>query len=94
MRPRHLDGIVGQPHIAGEQGLLRRLPANGALDRGEDPAFLSRRMLILAAEDIGLADPAALQVALAAAEGFERVGLPEGSLLLGEAAIYLALAPK
>lgn len=64
------------------------------LEGGEDPRFLARRMIIFASEDVGLADPRALQIAVSAAEGFERVGLPEGSLPLAEAALYLAVAPK
>ncbi|GEA19061.1 AAA family ATPase [Moorella sp. E306M] len=61
---------------------------------GEDPAFLARRLLIHAAEDVGLADPQALVVASAAAQAVERVGLPEGRIILAEATIYIALAPK
>ena len=61
---------------------------------GEDPRFLLRRMLIFASEDIGLADPHALQVVVAAAESFDRVGLPEGRYPLAQAALYLATAPK
>jgi putative ATPase len=61
---------------------------------GEDPRFLFRRMLILAAEDVGLADPAALGVVTACAQAFEYVGLPEGQFHLTEAALYLATAPK
>jgi putative ATPase len=61
---------------------------------GEDPRFILRRMLILAGEDIGLADPNALVVANAAAQAFEFVGLPEGIFPLVEAALYLATAPK
>lgn len=64
------------------------------LQGGEDPAFLWRRMLISAAEDVGLADPEALAHVQAAAEAFDRVGLPEGLYLLGYAALRLALAPK
>lgn len=64
------------------------------IESGEDPLFPARRMLIFAAEDVGLADPRALTVALAAAQAFERLGLPEGSLPLAEAALYLATAPK
>jgi putative ATPase len=63
-------------------------------EAGEDPRFLSRRMVIFAAEDIGLADPRALQVAVSAAEAFDRIGLAEGWIPLSEAACYLALAPK
>jgi len=61
---------------------------------GEDPRFLFRRMLISAAEDVGLADPHAVVVVEAAAAAFERVGLPEGQFHLAEAALYLATAPK
>ena len=61
---------------------------------GEDPRFLFRRMLIFASEDVGLADPEALQVVVAAAESFDRIGLPEGRFPLAHAALYLATAPK
>jgi len=61
---------------------------------GEDPRFLFRRMLILAGEDVGLADPQAIAVVTACAEAFDRVGLPEGNFHLAEAALYLATAPK
>jgi putative ATPase len=61
---------------------------------GEDPRFIARRMIILASEDIGLADPQALQVATAAAQALEWVGLPEAQYALAEAALYLATAPK
>jgi putative ATPase len=64
------------------------------LEGGEDPRFIARRMIVLASEDIGLADPQALVVAVAAAHAVEHVGLPEARLNLAEAAIYLALAPK
>jgi putative ATPase len=64
------------------------------LEGGEDPRFVARRMVILASEDIGNADPQALVVATAAAEALEHVGLPEARLNLAQAAIYLALAPK
>ncbi len=64
------------------------------LRAGEDPRFIARRIVICAAEDVGLADPQALVVANAAAQGIELVGLPEGELLLAEAAVYLACAPK
>ena len=64
------------------------------LEAGEDPRFLARRMVILASEDIGLADPQALLVAEAAARAVEYVGLPEAALNLAEAVIYLARAPK
>lgn len=61
---------------------------------GEDPRFIARRMIILASEDVGLADPQALVVATAAAEALEWVGLPEAQYALSEAALYLATAPK
>ncbi len=61
---------------------------------GEDPRFIFRRMMILAAEDIGLADPNALQVVVAAAQAFDYVGMPEGRFHLAEAALYLATAAK
>ena len=64
------------------------------LEGGEDPRFICRRMLIFASEDIGNADARALSVAAATAEAFDRVGLPEGRLILSQAATYLASAPK
>ena len=64
------------------------------LEGGEDPRFIARRMIVLASEDIGLADPQALVVAVAAAQAVEHVGLPEARLNLAEAALYLARAPK
>jgi putative ATPase len=64
------------------------------LEAGEDPRFIARRMIVLASEDIGNADPRALQVAVAAAQAVEHVGLPEARLNLAQAAIYLARAPK
>ncbi len=64
------------------------------LEGGEDPRFIARRMIVLASEDIGNADPRALLVAVAAARAVEHVGLPEARLNLAQAAIYLARAPK
>jgi putative ATPase len=64
------------------------------LEAGEDPRFIARRMVILASEDVGNADPNALAVAVAAAHAIEHVGLPEGQFALAQAAIYLSLAPK
>jgi putative ATPase len=64
------------------------------LEAGEDPRFVARRMVILASEDVGNADPRALLVAVAAAQAVEHVGLPEAQLNLAQAAIYLARAPK
>jgi putative ATPase len=64
------------------------------LESGEDPRFIVRRMIVLASEDVGNADPRALLVAVAAAHALEHVGLPEARLNLAQAAIYLARAPK
>jgi putative ATPase len=64
------------------------------LEGGEDPRFIARRMVILASEDIGNADPQALSVATAAAQAVELVGMPEATYALAQAAIYLSLAPK
>ena len=61
---------------------------------GADPAYLARRLVRIASEDIGLADPRALPLALDAWQGHERLGPPEGDLLLAQCAIYLAVAPK
>ena len=64
------------------------------IEAGEDPRFIARRLIILAAEDIGLADPQALTLAVAAAEAVALIGMPEGRIPLAEATIYLAMAPK
>ncbi|MCE9640230.1 MAG: recombination factor protein RarA, partial [Betaproteobacteria bacterium] len=64
------------------------------LDGGADPLYVGRRIVRMAAEDIGLADPRALRIALDACETYERLGSPEGELALAEAALYLAIAPK
>jgi putative ATPase len=64
------------------------------LDGGADPLYLGRRLVRMASEDIGLADPRALRLALDACETYERLGSPEGELALAEAALYLACAPK
>nr|AGS52988.1 ATPase, AAA family [uncultured bacterium contig00030] len=61
---------------------------------GEDPKFIFRRMIILASEDVGLADPLALSVVISCAQAFERIGFPEGSFPLTHACLYLATAPK
>jgi len=80
---------------------MRGSDADGAIywlmrmvEAGDDPLFLLRRMLIFASEDVGNADPRALEVAVAADEAFRRVGMPEGMYFLSQAAIYLACAPK
>jgi putative ATPase len=64
------------------------------LEAGEDPLYIARRMIRFASEDIGMADPQALQAAVAAMEAFQFIGLPEGNLALAQAAVYLATAPK
>jgi putative ATPase len=64
------------------------------LEAGEDPIFILRRMLILASEDIGNADPRALQMTVSALQAFQVVGMPEGRIILGQAVTYLATAPK
>jgi putative ATPase len=64
------------------------------LEGGEDPRFIARRMIVLASEDVGNADPQALSVATAAAQAVEHVGMPECQFALAQAAIYLSLAPK
>ena len=64
------------------------------LEAGEDPRFVARRLMILASEDVGMADPQALPLAVAAAQTVQLVGLPEAALNLAHAVTYLALAPK
>jgi putative ATPase len=64
------------------------------LDGGADPRYMARRLVRMASEDIGLADPRALRLALDAAETYERLGTPEGELALAECVVYLAMAPK
>ncbi len=64
------------------------------LEGGEDPLFIARRLIRMASEDVGLADPQALQLAIAARVSYETLGSPEGELAIAEAVIYLALAPK
>lgn len=64
------------------------------LEAGEDPMYVARRLIRMAVEDIGLADPAALRITLAARDAFHALGSPEGELALAEAAVYLAVAPK
>ena len=64
------------------------------LDGGADPLYCARRLIRMANEDIGLADPRAIEVALAAAATYERLGSPEGELALAQCVIYLAVAPK
>src|SRR5436853_704601 len=64
------------------------------LEAGEDPLYIARRLVRMAVEDIGMADPQALAITVAARDAFDFIGLPEGNLALAEAAVYLALAPK
>jgi putative ATPase len=64
------------------------------IEAGEDPLFILRRMVILASEDIGNADPRALQIAMSSVQAFQLVGMPEGRIILGQAVTYLATAPK
>lgn len=64
------------------------------LEAGEDPRFVARRLIISAAEDVGMADPTALQTAVAAAQAVAMIGMPEGRIVLAEAVVHLALAPK
>ena len=83
-----IKSIRGSDPDAGIYWLARMLEA------GEDPLFVARRLVVLAAEDVGLADPQALSVAVAAQQAAHFVGMPEGYLPLAEATLYLALAPK
>ncbi len=64
------------------------------IEAGEDPRFIARRIIVLAAEDVGLADPQALVIAVAAADAVQLIGMPEGRIPLAEAVVYLATAPK
>jgi putative ATPase len=83
-----IKSVRGSDPDAGLYWLARMLEA------GEDPRFLARRLVILASEDVGLADPQSLVMANAAARALEFVGLPEAALHLAQATVYLALAPK
>jgi putative ATPase len=64
------------------------------LEAGEDPRFVARRLMILASEDIGMADPTALQTAVSAAQAVALVGMPEAAIILAHATVHAALAPK
>ncbi|HEX78096.1 MAG TPA: replication-associated recombination protein A [Dehalococcoidia bacterium] len=83
-----IKSVRGSDPDAGLYWLARMLEA------GEDPLFIARRLVILAAEDVGMADPPALTVAVAAQQAVHFVGMPEGFLPLAEAVVYLATAPK
>ena len=64
------------------------------IEGGEDPRFIARRIMICASEDVGMADPTALQIAVSAAQAVQLVGMPEGRIILAEAAVAVATAPK
>jgi putative ATPase len=83
-----IKSIRGSDVDAGLHYLARMIEA------GEDPRFVARRLIVLASEDVGLADPTALGVAVAAAQAVEHVGLPEARINLAQAVIHLSLAPK
>ncbi|HWD25169.1 MAG TPA: replication-associated recombination protein A [Acidimicrobiales bacterium] len=83
-----IKSIRGSDPDAGLYWLARLLAA------GEDPRFVARRLVILASEDVGMADPMSLVVATSAASALDRVGLPEAALNLAQAVVHLALAPK
>jgi putative ATPase len=97
------DG-VGDEHYDAASALIKSMRGSDPdaavywvakmLEAGEDPRFIARRIAILASEDIGNADPNALVVASAAYDIVERIGMPEAQLTLGQAAIYMAMAPK
>ena len=89
-RQRHVDGFGVEPGI--ECGGGKLVLARG--DGGADPLYLGRRIVRMATEDVGLADPRALRLALDACETYERLGSPEGELALAEAVLYLACAAK
>jgi putative ATPase len=102
-RPLHYDR-KGDQHYDFASAFIKSMRGGDAdatvyylaamLEAGEDPRFIARRMVILASEDVGNADPRALSVAVAAAHALDLVGLPEAQLNLAQAAIYLARAPK
>ncbi len=100
--PRYDKGGEGHFNlISAYHKALRGSDPQGALywlarmiEGGEDPRYIARRMIRMASEDIGLADPQALPIAMTAAQTFERLGSPEGELAIAEAAVYLATAPK
>ena len=81
----------GAALVASTAWLLAAQPAAAA---GEDPEFIARRMIVFASEDVGLADPVALQIAVAAADALAHVGLPEATYNLTEACLYLSTATK
>jgi putative ATPase len=64
------------------------------LESGEDPLYIARRIVRFASEDVGMADPMALPLAVSAMQAFDFIGLPEGNLALAQAAVYMATAPK
>ena len=95
IRDRHYDvisafikSIRGSDVDASMHYLARMLEA------GEDPRFIARRLIISASEDVGMADPTALQTAVAAAQAVQLIGMPEGRIILAQAVTHLATAPK
>jgi len=103
-QPRLLYDRAGDQHFWVVSALIKSIRGSDPdaavywlarmLEAGEDPRFVARRLVILAAEDVGLADPAALPLAVAAQQAAVGIGMPEAVLPLAEAALYLALAPK
>ena len=86
--PHSIKSVRGSDPDAAVYWLSRMIEA------GEDPMFIARRLVILAAEDVGMADPQGLPVAVAAQQAVHFVGMPEGAIPLAEATVYLATAPK
>src|SRR5678810_1227750 len=99
-----LYDCVGHEHYDAASALIKSMRGSDPdaaiywvarmLEAGEDPRFIARRIAILASEDIGNADPQAMVVAAAAFDIVEKIGMPEAQLTLGQAAIYMAMAPK
>ena len=88
----HISAFIKSVRGSAPDGALYWLAR--MIEAGEDPMFIARRIVILAAEDIGLADPAALSLAIAAQQAVHFLGFPEGAIPLAEATVYLATAPK
>src|SRR6266542_2716764 len=103
-RPRVTYDRAGDQHYAVASAFIKSVRGSDPdaalhylarmLEAGEDPRFIARRLVISASEDVGLADPQALPLAVAAFQALELIGLPEARLSLAEATVYLALAPK
>ena len=100
----HLYDKVGDQHYDTISAFIKSLRGSDPdasiywlarmIEAGEDPIFIARRLVILAAEDVGMADPRALTVAVAAQQAIHLIGMPEGRIVLAEATVYLATAPK